>query len=79
MVIPLLMFEFEYMQRRAEQVYVIATTLQTERSMEKGGGGAPDIGAEIPLQAMMQTMVKQLCPCSPWRSMVEQMNAQQGL
>ncbi|TRZ11410.1 hypothetical protein HGM15179_015719 [Zosterops borbonicus] len=32
-------------------------------------GGVPGGGAKIPLQAMMKTMVKQLCPCSPWGSM----------
>lgn len=25
----------------------------------------------IPLQTMVKTLVRQLCPCSPWRSMVE--------
>lgn len=41
----------------------------TKVSGKGAGGGAV---AEIPLQAMVQTMVRQLCPRSPWRSMAEQ-------
>jgi len=37
-------------------------------SAEGGGGGAPGTGAEIPLQPMEQTMVRQADPCRPWRS-----------
>lgn len=32
---------------------------------EEGGGGAPDARAEIPLQPVVKTVVRQLCPCSP--------------
>ena len=35
---------------------------------EGGGGSAPGARAEIPLQAVVRTMVQQLCPCSPWGS-----------
>jgi len=39
------------------------TTLQTPRSVKKeGGGGAAGIGAEIPLQPVMKTMVRQAVP-----------------
>lgn len=34
-------------------------------SAEGGAGGAPDARAEIPLQPVVQTMAKHLCPCSP--------------
>jgi len=46
----------------------------TKVSEEGGGGGAPGTGAEIPLQPVEQTMVRQAVPCSPWRSMVEQIS-----
>ncbi|KAJ7426186.1 protein pxr1-like [Willisornis vidua] len=39
---------------------------------EGGGGGAPSTRAEIRLQAVVKTIVRQLCPCSPWRSMAKQ-------
>ncbi|KAF4799550.1 hypothetical protein TURU_053884 [Turdus rufiventris] len=38
----------------------------TKVSAEGGTGGAPGARAEIPLQTVVMTMVKQLCPCSPW-------------
>lgn len=31
-------------------------------------GGASGAGAEISLQPIVQKMVKQLCPCNPWRT-----------
>ncbi|CAN0345005.1 unnamed protein product, partial [Bubo scandiacus] len=34
----------------------------TKVSAEGGGGGAPGTGAEIPLQPVVQPMVRQLCP-----------------
>ncbi|CAN0257559.1 unnamed protein product, partial [Bubo scandiacus] len=34
----------------------------TKISEEGGGGGASCTGAEIPLQPMVQPMVRQLCP-----------------
>lgn len=37
-------------------------------SREGEGGCASGAGAEIPWQPVMQTMVNQLCPCSPWRT-----------
>ncbi|KAJ7413987.1 hypothetical protein WISP_87142 [Willisornis vidua] len=39
------------------------------------GGGAPATEAENPLQLMVQIMVRQLCPCGPWRSRVEQISS----
>ncbi|TRZ11923.1 hypothetical protein HGM15179_015182 [Zosterops borbonicus] len=44
----------------------------TQVRQEGRGGDAPGIVAEIPLQPVVQMMVKQLCPCSPWRFMVQQ-------
>ena len=32
---------------------------------EEGGGGAPGAGAEIPLQPMVKTMVRQAVPLQP--------------
>ena len=41
-------------------------TLQTPRSGKKeGGGGAPGTGAEIPLQPVVKTMVRQAVPLQP--------------
>jgi len=41
-------------------------TLQTPRSVKKeGGGGAPGTGAEIPLQPMGKTTVRQAVPLQP--------------
>lgn len=40
---------------------------------ETGGReGAPGIRVKIPLQPMMKTTLKQLSPCRPWRSIVDQ-------
>lgn len=42
------------------------TSLQKSRSVQKwGGGGAPDAGAEIPVQPEMKTMVRQAVPLQP--------------
>jgi len=47
----------------------------TKVSEEGEGRGAQDAGAEsLPLQPMMKTMVRQVVPCSPWRSTVEQIS-----
>lgn len=46
---------------------------QTLRPVKKEGpGGVPGIGEEILLQSVVKTMVRQLCPCIPWRSIVDQ-------
>ncbi|GAB0209117.1 AN1-type zinc finger protein 5-like [Grus japonensis] len=37
----------------------------TKVSEEGGGGGAPGTGAEIPLQPMVKTMVRQAIPLQP--------------
>ncbi|KAK4822884.1 hypothetical protein QYF61_021103 [Mycteria americana] len=50
--------------KRTEK-YVRETTLQTPRSVKKEGGGAPVTGAEIPLQPVVKTMVRQAVPLQP--------------
>jgi len=53
------------------------TTLKTSRSVKKGGGGggAQDARAEsLPLQLVLKTIVRQVAPCSPGRSTVEQIS-----
>ena len=37
----------------------------TKVSEEGGGGGAPGAGAEIPLQPVVKTMVRQVVPLQP--------------
>jgi len=37
----------------------------TQVGAEGGGGGAPDAGAEIPLQPMVKTMMRQAVPLQP--------------
>jgi len=63
-----------YLRRRAtkcsrieEQEYLRETTLKTPKSVKKVvvGGGAPDTKAEIPLQPMVKTMVRQDVPLQP--------------
>ncbi|KAJ7409380.1 hypothetical protein BTVI_56553 [Pitangus sulphuratus] len=44
----------------------------TKVSGERGVGGPPGAGVEVPLQPVVQTMMTQLCLCNPWRSVVEQ-------
>ena len=41
------------------------SSADTKVSGEGGGGGAPDAGAEIPLQPMVKTMVRQAVPRQP--------------
>jgi len=41
------------------------TTLQTPRSEEGERGGAPGAGAEIPLQPLVKTIVRQAVPMQP--------------
>ncbi|TRZ11901.1 hypothetical protein HGM15179_015206 [Zosterops borbonicus] len=38
----------------------------------ENGEDAPGTGAEILVQPLIQNRVRQLCSCSPWRSMVEE-------
>ncbi|XP_077027357.1 uncharacterized protein LOC143691968 [Agelaius phoeniceus] len=61
-------YKVEHSARQDEEVRAreIKQHGDTKVSGEGGGGSAPGIGAEIPLQAVVKTMVKQLCPCSPW-------------
>jgi len=56
--------------RQCEQNY----SADSKFSEEGGGGGAPGAGAEVPVQPMQKTMVKQAVRCSPWRSTVEQIS-----
>lgn len=44
-----------------------SSTGDTKANGEGGGGGAPGTEAEIPLQPMVKSMVKQLCSCNMWR------------
>ena len=47
---------------------------------EGGGGGAPGTGAEIPLQPVGKTMVRQAVPLQPMEDpMLEQVDAQRRL
>ena len=47
-------------------VRIRESTLQTPRSVQKEGGeGAPGTGAEIPLQPVGKTMVRQAVPLQP--------------
>jgi len=46
----------------------------TKIGEEGGGKGAPDAGAEVPLQSMVQPMVMQAVLCSLWKTMVEQIS-----
>lgn len=39
---------------------------------DKGEGANAQAIKEISLQPVVQTKVRQLCPCSPWTSMVEE-------
>ncbi|KAF4794455.1 hypothetical protein TURU_101897 [Turdus rufiventris] len=43
-------------------------------SEESGERGAPGITAEIPLQSVVQTMVKQMCSCRQWRIRLKQIS-----
>ncbi|GAB0183220.1 hypothetical protein GRJ2_000787300 [Grus japonensis] len=52
---------------RREEREDVRNSADTKVSAEGGGGGAPDTRAEIPLQPMVKTMVRQAVPCSPWR------------
>jgi len=49
----------------------------TKVSEEGGDEGAQGTRAEIPLQPMVKTMVKQAVPCSPWRTTSEQITTMQ--
>ncbi|KAJ7404992.1 protein pxr1-like [Willisornis vidua] len=54
-------------QRRAECEHV-NNSADTKVSGKGGAGGAPGTRAKVLLQPMVQPMVRQLCPCSPWRT-----------
>ncbi|GAB0205093.1 epimerase family protein SDR39U1 [Grus japonensis] len=43
----------------------VRNSADTKVSAEGGGGGAPGAGAEIPLQPVVKTMVKQAVPLQP--------------
>ena len=48
--------------------------LQTPKSVAERGGGAPGTRAEIPQQPVVQTITRQLCPCRPCWSRVEEIH-----
>ena len=50
---------------RGVRIWERNTSADTKVSEEGGGGGAPGAGAEIPLQPMVKTMVKQAVPLQP--------------
>ncbi|PKU44528.1 hypothetical protein llap_5158 [Limosa lapponica baueri] len=47
----------------------------TQVSGEGGREGAPGAGAEVLLQPVVKTTVRQAVPCSPWRLTPEQVDA----
>jgi len=49
-------------QEREGRQYERNSSADTKVSEEGGGGGAPRVGAEIPLQPMMKTMERQAVP-----------------
>ncbi|GAB0209326.1 AN1-type zinc finger protein 5-like [Grus japonensis] len=51
--------------QREEQEYVRNISANTKISAEGGGGGAPGARAEIPLQPMVKTMVRQAVLLQP--------------
>lgn len=46
---------------------MIDNSADTKVRGEGEGGGASSARVEIPLQSMVETVVKQLGPCNPWR------------
>jgi len=60
-------------QERGVRICERNNSADTKVSEAEGAGGAPDVGAEVPLQPMEQTMVRQGVPlqistCTPWRT-----------
>jgi len=60
--------------KRAARIRERNHSADTKVSEEGGGGGAPGVGAEIPLQTVVKTTVRQAVPVQPWRSMMEQIS-----
>ncbi|KAK4829029.1 hypothetical protein QYF61_001804 [Mycteria americana] len=52
-------------QERGVRVFERNNSADTKVSEEGGGGGAPGTGAEIPLQPVVKTMVRQAVPLQP--------------
>ncbi|GAB0180053.1 epimerase family protein SDR39U1 [Grus japonensis] len=50
---------------RREEREDVRNSADTKVSADGGGGGAPGAGAEIPLQPVVKTMVKQAVPLQP--------------
>ncbi|TRZ13562.1 hypothetical protein HGM15179_013557 [Zosterops borbonicus] len=59
-------YHAEVISARQEQVERNSPA-DTKVTTEEETGGAPGTRAEVPLQPLVQTMVRQLCSCSPWR------------
>ena len=58
--------------RRGVRIWQRNNSTDTKVSEEGGGGGVADIRAEIPLHPWSRPWWGRLSPCSPWRSMVDQ-------
>jgi len=56
------------------RIYESNNPADTKVSEDGGAGGASGTRAEIPLQPMEQTMVRQAVPLQTWRSTVEQIS-----
>lgn len=63
--------------KKEKSYFVEAAVAREEKSEEqhcrhegqcRRGGSAPGSGAETPLQAVLMTMVRQLCPWGSWRT-----------
>ncbi|CAM9274818.1 unnamed protein product [Bubo scandiacus] len=59
-------------QKRGVRICERNNSADTKVSEEGGGGGAPGTRAEIPLQPVVKTTVRQAVPLHPWRLTVEQ-------
>lgn len=51
----------------------------TKVTAEGEGGGASGTGAEGPVPTVVKIMVRQLCPCSAWRTLLGQVDATEGV
>ncbi|RMB98818.1 hypothetical protein DUI87_25037 [Hirundo rustica rustica] len=56
--------ELDHIRKRGVRVCEGNDSADTKVSVEGGAGSAPGAGAEIPLQPLVQPMVRQLCPAA---------------